>query len=107
VASNNLCDLIEESRFAAFAARNLARSNRFLSSATVLEAATLGGAKALGMENVIGSLETGKAADMAVISLDHPSQQPVGEINSAIVFASSGRDCLMTIVSGNVVYKKR
>ena len=106
VASNNLCDIIEESRFAALSARNQPERHRFVEASTMLETATLGGAKALGMEDMIGSLESGKAADLAVISLNDPAQQPLGDINAAIVFASSGRDCLMTLVAGNIVYQK-
>src|SRR5690242_19007997 len=47
VASNNLCDLLEEARFAAHVARNRSGRTRFISSTEVLETATLGGAKAL------------------------------------------------------------
>jgi 5-methylthioadenosine/S-adenosylhomocysteine deaminase len=106
VASNNLCDMLEEARFAVLAARNRPGSKRFIEPKEALEAITLGGAKALGMEDLIGSLETGKAADLAVVSLDHESQQPVGDIHAALVFSSSGRDVKMTMVAGNVVFQK-
>jgi cytosine/adenosine deaminase-related metal-dependent hydrolase len=105
VASNNLCDILEESRFACLAARNRPDSARFIQPREMLEAATLGGAKALGMESEIGSLEIGKAADITVISLDHPSQDPLGDVHAAIVFASSGRDVICTMVAGNIVFK--
>lgn len=67
VASNNVCDLFEEARFAAFAARNREGSDRFISAREVLEAATLGGAKALGLDHLIGTLEPGKQSDIAVV----------------------------------------
>lgn len=106
VASNNVCDMIEESRFAALTARNREDSQSFISAVKALELATLGGARTLGLENQIGSLEIGKHADIAVISLDDPSQQPISDISAAIVFSSNARDCVMTMVSGKVIYRR-
>lgn len=106
VASNNVCDMLEESRFAALTARNREDSRSFISAAKVLELATLGGARTLGLDNQVGSLEIGKQADIAVISLGDPSQQPISDINAAIVFSSNARDCVMTMVSGKVVYRR-
>lgn len=107
VASNNLCDLLEESRFGALAARNRPGRSRLISAREALEAATLGGARALGLGHLIGSLEAGKQADIAVISLDHEAQQPVNDIHAALVFSSSGRDVLRTLVAGRIVYDGR
>lgn len=101
VASNNICDLLEEARFAVLAARNRESSARFITPKEALETATLGGATALGLANSIGSLEPGKQADIAVISLDHPATQPVGDIHAALIFSASGRDVVKTIVAGN------
>lgn len=101
VASNNVCDLLEESRFAVLAARNRDASDRFISPKEALEAATLGGAKALGLDKMIGTLEAGKQADIAVISLHHPAIQPIGDIHAALVFSANGRDVVRTIVAGN------
>jgi 5-methylthioadenosine/S-adenosylhomocysteine deaminase len=105
VASNNACDLIEEARFAALVARNRADHTRFISAAEVLKAATLGGAKALGMDRITGSLEAGKHADIAVLSLANVAQQPVNDISSAIVFSSAARDVVMTMVAGEPVFR--
>lgn len=103
VASNNNCDLIEESRFAALMARNHANRNHFISAKKMLEAATLGGAKALRLDNKIGTLEKGKHADLIAISLSHVSQQPVNDIQAAILFSSSGRDVIMAMVNGEEI----
>lgn len=105
VASNNVCDLLEESRFAAFSARNREGSNRFISAREVLKAATIGGAKALGLDHLIGTLEPGKQADIAVVSLANLAQQPVTDIHAALVFSSNARDVVMTIVAGNTVHR--
>ena len=100
VASNNVCDLIEESRFAVLSARNREGSQRFISAKEALETATLGGAKALGLDHLIGSLEVGKQADLAVISLDRNPNTSATDINAAIVFASNASDIEMTMVAG-------
>lgn len=106
VASNNVCDLLEESRFATLAARNRPGSNRFVSAREALEAATLGGAKALGLDHLIGTLEAGKQADIAIVSLDHLAQQPVSDIYAALVFSSNGRDVVETLVAGVSIFTK-
>jgi 5-methylthioadenosine/S-adenosylhomocysteine deaminase len=106
VASNNLCDLLEESRFASLVARNREDRRRFITARDVLEAATLGGAKALGLEKKIGTLDAGKQADIAVISLSNPAQSPINDIEAALVFSSSGRDVVLTMVAGNEIYSR-
>jgi len=103
VASNNVCDILEESRFAALAARNRQGTRRFLTAKEMLDAATLGGARALGLGDQIGTLETGKQADIIAISLAHTAQQPVNDVHTALVFASNARDVVMTMVAGNVI----
>lgn len=105
VASNNVCDLLEESRFAALFARNRSGRTGTISAAKVLEAATLGGAKALRMEEKIGSLEPGKHADIAVVSLDNFAQQPVNDVYAALVFSSNARSIIRTIVGGKDVWR--
>lgn len=110
VASNNSIDLLEESRFALLFSRTLRNASgvrefqrEFLSPAKILEMATLGGARALGMEDVIGSLETGKFADLCVISLSHIYQQPIHDVFNTLVFSSTGRDVVATYVEGEKV----
>ena len=103
VASNNVCDLLEESRFAALAARNHPDHKRFVSAREVLEAATVGGARALGLDRLIGTLEPGKQADIAAISLEHHAQQPISDIYAALVFSSNARDVLATLIDGHTI----
>lgn len=106
VASNNVCDMLEEARFAALAARNRPGTGRFITAGEVLRTATLGGAEALGLDHLIGSLEAGKQADMAVVSLESPASQPVNDIEAALVFSSNARDVIAAFVSGNEVWKR-
>lgn len=100
VASNNVADMLEESRFAALAARNRLGSARMISAREALEAATRGGARALGLDHLIGTIEPGKQADLAVVSLKHSAQRPVNDIHAALVFSSNARDVVRTIVAG-------
>jgi 5-methylthioadenosine/S-adenosylhomocysteine deaminase len=105
VASNNGCDILEESRFAALAARNREGSKRFISAKEMLETATLGGAKALGLDASVGTLELGKQADIIAVSLSHAAQKPINDIHTALIFASNARDVTMTMVAGNEIYR--
>ena len=107
VASNNLCDILEEARFASLAARNRQGSERFIGPREMLRVATLGGAEALGLNDKIGSLEAGKKADLAVISLEAAAQNRIGDVEAALVFSTSGRDTLATYVGGEPIYSRR
>lgn len=108
VASNNTCDIFEEARFAVLFARaegNFNPDRRMPSADDGLRVATLGGAQALGFGEQIGALEAGRQADFAVVSLSGAHQQPVYEPAATLVFASSGRDVIMTVVAGREVYR--
>jgi cytosine/adenosine deaminase-related metal-dependent hydrolase len=103
MASNNNCDILEEARFATLLARLTDESN--ITAEQALFAATLGGARALGLDDEIGALKEGLAADLTVIGLGGVHQQPYQDPVAALVFASSGRDVLATIVGGKEIYR--
>jgi 5-methylthioadenosine/S-adenosylhomocysteine deaminase len=105
VASNNTCDILEESRFASLLARSRADKKRLLTAKEILETATLGGARSLGLEAKIGTLDAGKQADLIVISLEAVAQQPVHDAHAAILFASTARDVQLTMVAGREIYR--
>lgn len=105
VASNNTCDILEEARFAALLARAREDKKRLLNAGDILRAATLGGAEAMGMDAEIGSLEAGKQADIAVITLDRAAQMPVTDAVSAVLFASGGRDTILTMIGGREIFR--
>jgi len=104
VASNNTCDILEEARFATLLAR-LDQDSSPITADQSLSAATLGGARALGLDDQIGALAEGMQADIAVVSLNGTHQQPVNDPVDTLVFSSSGRDVLMTLVAGKEVYR--
>jgi 5-methylthioadenosine/S-adenosylhomocysteine deaminase len=105
VASNNTCDLLEEARFAVLAARAATGAAHLerLTAERALRDATLGGARALGLDDC-GSLEAGKQADLAILRLDAAHQSPAYDPARALVFSSSGRDVLLTVVAGREIY---
>ena len=107
VASNNLCDPLEEMRFAVLSARAGTMpqtSGQWPGADAALQTATAGGARALGLEAEIGTLAPGLQADITVVGLGGAHQTPLHDPAAALVFASSGRDVLMTMVAGRVVF---
>ncbi|HXG85000.1 MAG TPA: amidohydrolase family protein [Pyrinomonadaceae bacterium] len=105
VASNNACDILEEARFATLFARNLSDKKRFLNAEEIIETATFSGAKSLGLENEIGTLDAGKQADLIVVSLANAAQMPVHDVYSALLFASNARDVRLTMVGGEEIFR--
>jgi len=126
VASNNNCDILEEARFATLLARSSAdrvssptfsegvvnehaladaRATGPITADQALFAATLGGARALGLDNEIGALKEGFQADLTVVGLDSIHQQPIKNPVDTLLFSSSGRDVRMTMVAGNQIFR--
>ena len=79
---------------------------RFLDARTMLEVATLGGARALGLADKVGSLEIGKCADMIAVDLSSSHQSFTTDPVAAVVNTCTTADVLMTMVDGNVLYEK-
>lgn len=92
-ASNNDLDLLGETRTAALLAKAVAGSATALNAHQALRMATLNGARALGLESEIGSLELGKAADLVAFDLSGLAQQPIYDPVSQLIYAT-GRDCV-------------
>jgi 5-methylthioadenosine/S-adenosylhomocysteine deaminase len=105
--SNNNLDMVEEAASAARLQKITLGDPKALSARDVLEMATIGGAKVLGMEDRIGTLEAGKRADVIVIDLQQPKTQPVYAVESAIVYAASGNSVVTTICDGKVLMRNR
>ena len=92
-ASNNDLDLLGETRTAALLAKAVAGSATALDAHRALRMATLNGARALGIEAQVGSLEIGKAADIVAFDLSGLAQQPIYDPVSQLIYAT-GRDCV-------------
>ncbi|HJZ80741.1 MAG TPA: amidohydrolase family protein, partial [Pyrinomonadaceae bacterium] len=110
MASNNCCDILEEARFATLMGRvdsDGRESETEVCATTALFAATLGGARALGVDHQVGALAAGMQADITVVGLGGAHQQPLSNPVDALIFSSSGRDVLLTMVSGKEIYRNQ
>ncbi|MGZ7040449.1 MAG: amidohydrolase family protein, partial [Thermoanaerobaculia bacterium] len=105
--SNNNLDMMEEAASAARLQKISKMDPKALTARAVLEMATIGGARVLNMANRIGSLETGKRADVIIVDLEQPKSQPVYSTESAIVYAASGSAVVTTICDGRILMRNR
>jgi 5-methylthioadenosine/S-adenosylhomocysteine deaminase len=99
-ASNNRLDMFEEMRLAALLAKVQANDASAVNASQAFHAATLGGANALGLSNITGSLEVGKAADIIAISCNSVGVQPMFDPVSHLVYAASRADVSYVWVHG-------
>ncbi len=100
-ASNNRLDMFEEMRLAALLAKVQANDASAFPAEAAFRAATLGGAKALNLSKMIGSLEIGKQADMIAVSCDAIGMNPMFDPVSHLVYVASRADVIHTWVAGN------
>lgn len=105
-ASNNDMDMIGEMRTAALLGKAIAKNASALPATTVLKMATLNGAKALGLEQEIGSLVIGKSADITAIDLYYPETQPLYNPVSQIVYAATRNQVTNVWVAGKQLLKQ-
>jgi len=103
-ACNNRLDMFTEMRTAALL-QKLAHGPEVLSAAQVLRMATIDGARALGLENEIGSLEVGKRADVIVVDLNQLHSSPKQDVISSLVYSAQPADVRVTIIDGRVVMR--
>ena len=106
-ASNNDLDMFEAMRQAAFLAKHATGDPRAIPATTALQMATIEGARVLGMDREMGSLEIGKRADLAIVAMSAARQTPVYDPVSHLVYASRGDDVQTLVVNGRVVMRDR
>ena len=106
-ASNNDLDMFEAMRMASFLAKLQSSDPRAVGAATALELATMGGARALGLDRLTGSLERGKRADLIVVDVSSARQTPLYDPISHVVYTTRGTDVRHTLVSGRVLMRDR
>jgi 5-methylthioadenosine/S-adenosylhomocysteine deaminase len=106
-ASNNDLDMFEAMRQAAFLHKLKNNDPRAVPAPVALEMATIGGARALGMEKEIGTLEPGKRADLLIVSMTSARQTPMYDPVSHLVYVTRGDDVRTTIVNGKVLMRDR
>ncbi len=106
-SSNNNLDMLEEARLCALCAKLREGNPAALAAPTALRMATIGGAKALGIDTITGSLEVGKDADIIMISGSSPSMHPMIDPVANLVYSASAHDVSMTMVKGRILMENR
>lgn len=106
-ASNNDLDMFEETRNAALLAKAVAGDARALDAASALEAATINGARALGREDEIGSIEPGKQADLVLVDLGELELQPLYHVISHLVYVATRHQVSDVWIAGHPKLRDR
>ena len=106
-ASNNDLDMFGAMRAASFLAKVATSDPTVVNAKTAVRMATIGGARVLGMEKQIGSLERGKRADVIIVSMSASRQAPMYDAISHLVYVTRGDDVQPTIVNGRVLMRNR
>jgi 5-methylthioadenosine/S-adenosylhomocysteine deaminase len=106
-ASNNNQDLFEEMDLAAKLQKLARRDASALPAETVVEMATIGGARALHLEKLIGSLEPGKKADLILVDTNAPHAAPMYNVYSQLVYALKASDVRTVVIAGKPVMEDR
>jgi len=106
-ASNNTLDMLESMKFASLLQKVHYMDPTIMPAQQTLEMATVNGANALGLEKIVGSLETGKKADITLIDFRSPHLTPMHNPYANIVYSASGSDVEAVIVNGEILMEGR
>ncbi len=106
-ASNNDLDMFSETRTAALLAKAVARDAAALDAFSALRAATLGGAKAIGFDDRVGSIEPGKEADLVCVDLSALETQPLHHVVSQLIYATGRQQVTDVWIAGRVRLRQR
>lgn len=106
-ASNNDLDLWEEMDTAAKLHKLISGDPKVLTALQAFEMATIRGARALHLEKQIGSIETGKRADLVIIDFDNLNQTPFYSVYSSLVYATKANDVRTVIINGKVIMRDK
>ena len=105
--SNNCYDMIREMKTASLIHKARLFDPRVLNAETALEMATINGARAVSLQNEIGTIEAGKKADLVIVSFDSPHMVPPLNPLSHLIYAANGSDVLTVIIDGKIVMEDR
>ncbi|HYL98372.1 MAG TPA: amidohydrolase family protein, partial [Blastocatellia bacterium] len=105
-ACNNRLDMFTEMRTAALLQKPI-HGPESIPALTALRMATIEGARALGLDSEIGSIEVGKRADLQLINLDRVHTTPHNDLVSAIVYSATAADVATVLVDGNLIMQDR
>lgn len=105
--STNTLDMFEEIKLAAYLQKGMFGSATAMSAKEVLEMATIEGARVLGIDSEVGSIEVGKKADIILIDLNKPHLVPRHDIYSLLAYSVNGADVETSIIDGKIVMENR
>jgi cytosine/adenosine deaminase-related metal-dependent hydrolase len=105
--ANNGADLIRDFKWVGYLQKLRKRDATVVPAETILEMATLGGARALGLDDLVGSVEVGRRADLIVIRTDGPHWTPNINWISNLAYASTGADVDTVMVDGEILMEGR
>ncbi|MCR5584688.1 MAG: amidohydrolase [Lachnospiraceae bacterium] len=106
-ASNNSLNMFHEMSLLALIHKGVYRNPQCISAQETFRIATINGAKALGLENEIGSLEVGKKADIAILDLNNPSLMPRNNLIAGLSYSANGSEVDTVIIDGKVTMEGR
>ena len=104
--SNNTLDIIREMRMGSYIHKGSRRDASIMTAETMLEMTTINGAKMLGAEDEIGSIEPGKRADLTAVDLRRPHLVPAPDPVSTLVASANGSDVSHVMVDGRLLVKR-
>lgn len=105
--SGSNLDLFESMKFTALLQKGILEDPECMNSYDVLKMATINGAKALGLENKIGSIEEGKLADMIIIDINDVKIKPINNLISQIIYNVKGNNVDTTIINGKILMENK
>ena len=105
--SGSNLDIFEAMKYTALLQKGILEDPKELPAYNVLKMATVNGAKALGLEKQIGTIEEGKSADLIILNLDTVTAMPINNIFSEIVYNIKGTNVETTIINGKIVMENR
>ena len=104
-ASSNNHSLFQAMKFAALQQKGVHQDATIMTAEKVLEMATIGGARAVGLEKEIGSIEVGKKADIVVLDYNNPFMTPIHHPVSAMVYSALGNEVTTVMIDGRLVMR--
>lgn len=105
--SGSNLDMFEVMNFASLIQKGFKEDPTILNASDVIQMATINGAKALKIDDKIGSIEVGKFADIIIVDISNISLQPINDLLSDIVYNAKGRDVTHTIVNGKILMEDK
>ena len=106
-ASNNSLNMFHELSLLTLIHKGTGKTPQCISAEEGFKIATINGAKALGLEKEIGSIESGKKADLAILNLKNPSLQPINNLIAGLSYSANGSEVDTVIINGQITMEGR